>query len=383
MPAAHLRTIVRYLILLHVAIVLLRSYLFPYNQLDTYVPIPNTSFLHVPDKKLALQHHPDKVRGDSEAKADANARFAEISHAYELLTRGGGDEQRQQQHGGAYQPDAADMAAGYYGPGQARYQPQQQSMPFMGGMGFGMPGMRMGFGGGGGLFMDPFGAFGGDQSGFFGDPFGAGGRPGMTPAGFHFTDPFDLFRQTFGAEFGGLGGVNDPFGMGQAPAQSGSMADIPPLGGGLFSSVLGGASMSAIPLNAAQGNFTSYSYSSSSTGGGVGGTMQTISTTTTINNNGKRVTRTERTTINPDGTRQTAIDLTGDDDDGGRPQRLLKEGRPQPSTHPKSTDTHKDTKRDGPRGRKRKFCEVTRCLKCLLGPTLRKRRKIGESPRAS
>mmetsp|Transcript_11134 Transcript_11134/g.23470 ORF Transcript_11134/g.23470 Transcript_11134/m.23470 type:complete len:384 (+) Transcript_11134:35-1186(+) len=334
-------------------------------------------------KKLALQHHPDKVRGDSRAKADANARFAEISHAYELLTRGGGGDAQQRQDGGAYQPDAADMAAGYYGPGQARYQPQQQqSMPFMGSMGFGMPGM--GFGGGGGLFMDPFGAFGGDQSGFFGDPFGAGGRPGMTPAGFHFTDPFDLFRQTFGAEFGGLGGVNDPFGMGRggATAQSGSMADTPPtsIGGGLFSSMLGGASMSAIPLNEAQGNFTSYSYSSSSTGRGVGGAMQTISTTTTINNNGKRVTRTERTTINPDGTKQTAIDMTGNDDDGGRPHHLLTQERPQALAPPEFTDTHKNTKRKDGRGRKRKFCEVTRCLKCLLGPSLRKRRKIGESP---
>lgn len=330
-------------------------------------------------KKLALRHHPDKVRGDARAKADANAKFAAISHAYELLTRGGGNEQEGGgSSGGAYQPDAADVAAGY-APGQAQYQQyRQQSMPFTG---FGLPGM-MGFGGGGGGvvsggFMDPFGAaaFGGLNS-FFGGAMNPMGGMGQAPfPGFQFTDPFDLFRQTFGDDFGLAVGGGDPFGaaaQSNAALRNGDVAGMPPTAGGLFSTLLGGAAMGAsgMPLNAAQGNFTSYSYSS---GGGCGGMVQTLSTTTTIND-GKRVTRTERTTINPDGTRQTTVDLTGDDDE--RPMHLLEQGRAWSSaTEAEATDAEYH-------GRKRKFVEVTRCLKCCF-PTLRKRRRIGDSERGA
>ena len=127
---------------------------------------------------------------------------------------------------------------------------------------------------------------------------------GGSASGPNFSDPFDLFRQVFGSDFA----VGPTHGTGQRPNEE--MAN----GNGMFSSFLGG-SMPTINTAQGCGNFTSFTYSSStSTGGaGPGGLMQSVSTTTTIEN-GKKVTRTERTTINPDGTRRTVVDLTGNDD---------------------------------------------------------------------
>lgn len=44
------------------------------------------------DRKLALQYHPDKIKGSEEDKKAAEKRFAEINNAYEVLSD---DEKRQ------------------------------------------------------------------------------------------------------------------------------------------------------------------------------------------------------------------------------------------------------------------------------------------------
>ena len=330
-------------------------------------------------KRLALNHHPDRIKGDEKAKAEANERFAQIAHAYEMLTRGP-DESVQRQHG-QYQPDAADMAAGFGGFGGGggfpQYQHQQPFVsPFMGMMG--------GFGAG-----SAFGSFGG-----MGDPFGSifgrmpgGAFGGMGENTFNFTDPFDLFRQVFGsdASFDSLGGPMNTVGGGPSGPYL--------AGNGIFPSFMGGTMPMMNTTSSMQGggNFTSFTYSSSASTGGVagsGGTMQSISTTTTIDN-GKAVTRTERTTISPDGTRQMVVHLTGDEmtstgaDEQSVPRRLTmgqKRGK-RKSRSPTTTIARQQT---APRpnnqahqyhAHKRKFGDVTRCLKCWF-PTIRKRRRL-------
>ena len=327
-------------------------------------------------KRLALKHHPDRIKGDEKAKAEANERFAQIAHAYEMLTRGP-DESVHQQHG-QYQPDAADMAAGFGGFGGGggfpQYQHQQPFVsPFMGMMG--------GFGAG-----SAFGSFGG-----VGDPFGSifGRMPGGAFGGMgentfnNFTDPFDLFRQVFGSDAspGSFGGPMNTTGGGP----SGQYL----AGNGIFQSFMGGTipMMNATSSMRGGGNFTSFTYSSSASTGGVvgpGGTIQSISTTTTIEN-GKTVTRTERTTINPDGTRQTLVDLTGDEmtSTGADEQSVLRR-LTMGEKRAKEKETATAAPSSQPRvrhhnGHKRKFGEVTRCLKCCF-PTIRKRRRLDSGP---
>ena len=276
-------------------------------------------------KKKALKHHPDRIRGDANAKAAANAKFAEISHAYELLTRD--------------QPAAEASHA--------------QQQPFMNvGMNMGMNmGMDMGLGFGAGHFgLDPFGAFGGigGMPNLFGFGLG-GGFPTFNFPDFQFSDPYDLFRETFGLDSVLHDSNNNAAGNNN-----------------MFSTMMGANSAAMthnLPLNGA-GSFTSYSYSSST---GIGGGMQTIHTTTNID--GKTVTRTERTTIGPDGKQQTTVDLTGNDDDANRePTHLLEQ----------EVESCRDSKREKPpaeHGTKRKFGETTRCLQCCF-PRIRKRRRI-------
>ena len=327
-------------------------------------------------KRLALRHHPDRIRGDEKAKAEASERFAQIAHAYEMLTRGP-DESGQQQYG-QYQPDAADMAAGFGGFGAGgrgfpqQYQQQPFVSPFMGSM---MGGLGGGIFGGFGGMGDPFGSvFGGMSGGAF------GGMGGCSP---RFTDPFDLFRQVFGSDamFGDSTNTTGTSG----PHLAGS---------GILQSFMGGAMpmMSAANMQGG-GNFTSFTYSSSASSGGVVGSggmaMQSISTTTTIEN-GKTVTRTERTAINPDGTRHTVVDLTGDEmpaaaGEQSVPRRLTmdektkKKERKDPTTaapgvRPPDISRHHHT-------HKRKIGEVTRCLKCCF-PSIRKRRRLDPAPPA-
>ena len=103
-------------------------------------------------RRLAMKYHPDRVRSDigERAKEQATAKFAEISAAYELLSSDGGLE------GSASHPSFASSqpcasAAHAYAP----------NFVFGGGL----------------AVLDPFG-------------FGTFS---------HFTDPFELFRQTFGS----------------------------------------------------------------------------------------------------------------------------------------------------------------------------------------
>lgn len=101
-------------------------------------------------RKLALQYHPDRNKGK-----DAEAKFKEVTKAYEVLS----DPQKKQ----AY--DQFGAAAFEQGAGQG---------PFGGG---------------------PFGGFG-QQGGPFSYTYTTGGEGGFDFGGF--TDPFEIFEQFFG-----------------------------------------------------------------------------------------------------------------------------------------------------------------------------------------
>jgi molecular chaperone DnaJ len=106
-------------------------------------------------RKLALQYHPDRNKGK-----DAEAKFKEVTKAYEVLS----DPQKKQTY------DQFGHAAFEQGAGQNPY------------------------GGAGG----PFGGFGQQQGGPFSYTYTTGGDGG---AGFDFggfNDPFEIFEQFFG-----------------------------------------------------------------------------------------------------------------------------------------------------------------------------------------
>jgi molecular chaperone DnaJ len=106
-------------------------------------------------RKLALQYHPDRNKGK-----DAEAKFKEVTKAYEVLS----DSQKRQTY------DQFGHAAFEQGAGQNPY------------------------GGAGG----PFGGFGQQQGGPFSYTYTTGGDGG---AGFDFggfNDPFEIFEQFFG-----------------------------------------------------------------------------------------------------------------------------------------------------------------------------------------
>ncbi|KAL7522482.1 hypothetical protein ACHAWX_007169, partial [Stephanocyclus meneghinianus] len=250
-------------------------------------------------RRLAMKNHPDRVQGD-EAKKQATAKFSEISAAYELLTTNGSV--------GASHPSFAAT-------GNSQTDAESNPTSFSYSRGFE----------GGDFYRRPFvDSFPRDF-----DPFGFG-----TFGNFAFSDPFELFRQTFGdatnedTRFGPLNGgssftLNTPMGM--------SMAAF-----GGFPSLFGNIAAENFPTQ----NFGSSTFSSSSfsyggthgTNGGGSSARIISSTTTTIN--GETVTRKEETVINPDGTRTTIVDLTDDDttdhmipsirDDGNR--GLTKQG---------------------------------------------------------
>ncbi|KAK9918595.1 hypothetical protein WJX75_005221 [Coccomyxa subellipsoidea] len=77
-------------------------------------------------RKLALQYHPDKVKGTEEEKTAAAKRFAEISHAYEVLSddekrriydRYGEEGLKQHDQGGGGGGGAADIFSQFFGGG--------------------------------------------------------------------------------------------------------------------------------------------------------------------------------------------------------------------------------------------------------------------------
>jgi curved DNA-binding protein CbpA len=217
-----------------------------------------------------MKNHPDRVQGDH-AKKIATAKFAEISAAYELLTTSGGDA-------GASHPSF--VGAPSYNNADASY----VNMPF------------------GGFNRQPFVSSFTPTMGF--DPFGFG-----TFDSFHFTDPFELFRRTFGEVSGNDAPFASPFGASQFMQQGMGMNS----GFGGFPSLFSYMTMPGNFGGGGNGFGTStFSSSSYSFGGGAGTGGRMISSTTTVIN-GKTVTRTEETVIKPDGSRETVVDLTGDD----------------------------------------------------------------------
>ncbi|CAK0786120.1 hypothetical protein CVIRNUC_009333 [Coccomyxa viridis] len=76
-------------------------------------------------RKLALQYHPDKVQGSEEEKQAAQKRFAEISHAYEVLSDSEkrriydryGEEGLKQHDQGGGGGGAADIFSQFFGGG--------------------------------------------------------------------------------------------------------------------------------------------------------------------------------------------------------------------------------------------------------------------------
>lgn len=114
-------------------------------------------------RKLALQYHPDRNK-----TKEAEAKFKEVTHAYEVLS----DPQKRQtydQFGAAAFEQGGPSGQGPFGGAQGG--------PF-GGFG--------GFGGQGGPFTYTYSTSGGDGG------FDFGG----------FTDPFEIFEQFFGGGFG-------------------------------------------------------------------------------------------------------------------------------------------------------------------------------------
>ena len=117
-------------------------------------------------RKLALQYHPDKNKSK-----EAEEKFKEINHAYEILS----DSQKRQQYD-QFGPSA--FQGGPFGSAQGR-----QQGPFGGGFG----GFRTG---------QPFGSAQGGQEPFTYTYSTGGGAQGFDFGGF--TDPFEIFEQFFG-----------------------------------------------------------------------------------------------------------------------------------------------------------------------------------------
>ncbi|KAL3789198.1 hypothetical protein ACHAWO_013926 [Cyclotella atomus] len=230
-------------------------------------------------RRLAMKNHPDRVQG-VDAKKAATAKFAEISAAYELLTTSGDV--------GASHPSFAGEA------GDApRYDAERNvNVP------------RSQFGG---FNQQPFTSSFSPATAMDFDPFGFG-----TFDSFHFTDPFELFRRTFGeAVFGNDVPFASPFGASPFLMQQRSMGMNSGFGGfpSMFNSMISGELAGSNGFGTT--TFSSSSYSFGGSGAGSSGGRIISTTTTTVN--GKTVTRTEQTVIKPDGSRKTVIDLTGDD----------------------------------------------------------------------
>ena len=190
-------------------------------------------------RKLALKHHPDKVPGDEAAKRAASETFAAISHAYETLTN----------------PNATTIENNQ--PSSPGFEPFPSD------------------------FFDDEMAFGlaGPGTGFFFNP------------SFHFTDPFELFEQTFGHPMNG-GGM-DPMAAMMASMRT-SMRNS--------SSSMRNSSSSA--FFASSSTFSSSSVRSI-TDPITGITKHTKTITQTVN--GVQSKRTETTIIHPDGRTQTTV----------------------------------------------------------------------------
>jgi len=286
-------------------------------------------------RKLALKYHPDKQTSEHE-KERCSEIFTKIGSAYEIL----GDQQRRSEYD-RFGQDGANAQ-------QKQRQQRHQNDDFFNN---GSPFMNM---------HDPFA---GRRSSRHNMESGRGG----------FTDPFDIFRQVFGTDFG-----SDQFGftdfhdhsqtrpreedfVEQQEQQHGGYGNSVRSG---FGSNMGGfgmmggmaqQQMNLHPMMAQQqmdmnsmmgmhsvfprhsqnqqhGQRQSYSSSSSSSFQSGGGAMsESVSTTTRIVN-GRRQTVTHRTVRKADGTVETTTETTGDDNfpslnNGQGSGRLLKGNR--------------------------------------------------------
>ena len=194
---------------------------------------------------MCFKCHPDKIKltndekQNEKIKKEATIKFTEISAAYETLTRNN-DEHREENYNNDFVND---------------------------------------------FYNHPF-FFGGDD--MFNNPmFGS------------FSNPFDLFSQTFGEAFpfsSRQQQYQDPFGM--------MMNNIfDPFG-----------TMNQSMFQGSFGNGGGMSYSSSSYSSNMGscGTSKSVSSSTQIIN-GKRVTKTVTTIVHPDGRREVTTETSGDD----------------------------------------------------------------------
>ena len=200
-------------------------------------------------RKQAIKWHPDKNPGNSE---EAEVRFKFIAEAYEILSDG---EKR--------------MTYDQYGIDAVRE-----------GANGGSGGFHRGAGG---FHVDPFELFrtffGGNDP--FSDPFfsdsGFGAFGGRSPAG------FGAGPSMFGGGFG-MGGGGSPFDS-------------------MFQQMAGGGG----PMGGMSSNFTSMSSTMMGGGMGGGGVSRSTSTSTVIQN-GRRVTKTTTTIRHADGRVETSTD---------------------------------------------------------------------------
>lgn len=199
-------------------------------------------------RKLALRHHPDKVQGDENCKAEAAQKFAKIGAAYEILS----DDKKRQEYDNykrSGRSHETDIRSGNYTSN--------------------------------GYSDDPFVVF----------HFGSARRG--------FTDPFDLFRQVFHDELTG--------GTPLFPQQR--QRDLFFGGGGSLMDDLN-YRMASLHSGVGPTRFANVSSSSYSFGFGAG-RRESVSTTTRIVN-GQKVTRTERKVVHPDGTVEHHVETDGD-----------------------------------------------------------------------
>jgi len=261
-------------------------------------------------RKLALQHHPDKLppnASESERKA-AHSNFAAISNSYEILSDDG--RRREHDYESSMQRDNSSRRSQQ----QQQYQYQQQQRghhdDFFGG----------GMFGGGSLFDDPF----------FASPFGRRQR-GSGSHNVQFTDPFEMFERFFQEELGhnrtnnGRSGsrsssqrmdpFSDPFfsSMG-GTGFFGNASQMSASHFGMANSLMSQMSMQQQQFGSGNsGGNSSYSFTSSSSSSGFGGGQSVSTSTRTTIVNGVKQTVTERTVRHPDGRVERFIDSSGGD----------------------------------------------------------------------